>query len=643
MKKLDRLVPEKISRNTKKAILLTLDGFLFWFSINIALLLQLESFSYLFKFYIYPELAVVVGIKLLVFYAMGMYHNISRYTGLKSFSLAVKATVFSAAFTLIITFLLGFNQLTRSVIVIDSSLTFLLVVASRLVAGRLIFRLNSLNFKDIPERIIIYGAGAGGSSFANALEYNRQYRVVAFVDDDQDLQRHMINGIKIYSPKHFQSLIDRYQVRTVLLAMPSVSRQARREMIAGLKHLPVNIKTLPNLDDVVSGKVAISEIRDIDITDLLGREEISSDPRLLEINIKGKSVLVTGAGGSIGSELCRQIVRHQPKCLILYELNEFALYKIQTELSETNREVDLAACLGSVTDQNRFREIIDLYQVETIYHAAAYKHVPLVEINPEMGVINNVLGTLVAAQTAIAANVETFVLISTDKAVRPTNVMGASKRIAELTLQALAKESVTKTRLIMVRFGNVLDSTGSVIPRFRQQIAQGKVLTVTHPDITRYFMSIPEAARLVIQAGSLGEGGDVFLLDMGEPIKIYDLAMQMIELSGMVPGKDIEICFTGLRPGEKLYEELLIDPGNTWMTVHPKIYGSYEDMIPWSGLAPQIDQLLNACHGRDRAKVYQLLKQIVTNYHPSNRPSAVLTTAARSVLSGWSGEHQPNA
>jgi FlaA1/EpsC-like NDP-sugar epimerase len=640
MKHLDYLAPENISRNTKKAILGTLDFILFLVSINIALLLQLENFSYFFDPYIYVEAALIISIKLLTFYGMGMYHNISRYTGLKSFSLAVKATVFSTAIALVMTFLFGFDQMARSVVIIDGSLTFLFVIASRLTAGRIIFRLNSLNFKNVPERIIIYGAGAGGSSFANALEYNRQYRVVAFVDDDQALQRHMINGIKIYSPKHFQGLIDRYQVRTVLLAMPSVSRQARREMIAGLKYLPVNIKTLPNLDDVVSGKVAISEIRDIDITDLLGREEISPDPRLLEINIKGKSVLVTGAGGSIGSELCRQIIRHQPKCLILYELNEFALYKIQTELSEANRDVDLAACLGSVTDQNRFREVIDLYQVQTIYHAAAYKHVPLVEINPAMGIINNVLGTLVAAQTAIAADVETFVLISTDKAVRPTNVMGASKRIAELTLQALANESATKTRLIMVRFGNVLDSTGSVIPRFRQQIAQGKALTVTHPDITRYFMSIPEAARLVIQAGSLGEGGDVFLLDMGEPIKIYDLAMQMIELSGMVPGKDIEICFTGLRPGEKLYEELLIDPGNTWMTVHPKIYGSYEDMIPWSGLAPQIDQLLNACRGGDRAQVYQLLKQIVTNYHPSHRPSAVLATAARPVLSGRFGDQQ---
>ncbi|MBW4549816.1 MAG: polysaccharide biosynthesis protein [Aphanocapsa sp. GSE-SYN-MK-11-07L] len=641
MKNLDSFALEKISRNAKKAILGTLDALLFCLSINISLLLHFESFTYLFDPYTYLEVALIICVKLIIFYAIGMYHNISRYTGLKSFSLAVKATIFSTAAALVVDFLFGFKQLTHAVIITDGSLTFLLVVGSRLAAGRLIFRLNSLNFKNVPERIIIYGAGAGGSSFANALEYNRQYRVVAFVDDDSELQRHMINGIKIYNPKHFQSLIDRYQVRTVLLAMPSVSRQIRRDVIAGLKHLPINIKTLPNLDDVVSGKVSISEIRDVDITDLLGREEISPDPRLLEINIKGKSVLVTGAGGSIGSELCRQIIRHQPKCLILYELNEFALYKIQIELSEANREVDLAACLGSVTDQNRFHEIIDRYQVETIYHAAAYKHVPLVEINPEMGIMNNVLGTLVAAQTAIAADVETFVLISTDKAVRPTNVMGASKRIAELVLQALANEPATKTRLIMVRFGNVLDSTGSVIPRFRQQIAHGKALTVTHPDITRYFMSIPEAARLVIQAGSLGQGGEVFLLDMGEPIKIYDLAIQMIELSGMVPGKDIEICFTGLRPGEKLYEELLIDASNTWVTAHPKIYGSYEDRIPWPKLLPQIDQLLNACYGRDRVQVHQLLKQIVTNYQPSQRPSAAII-AAKPVLSGFSGEHEQN-
>jgi FlaA1/EpsC-like NDP-sugar epimerase len=608
-----------LSRTLKKLIVGVVDLLMFGISCNVALLLRFDHLSYLPRLVMYlDELTILIGVKLFVFYLFGMYDNVSRHTGMRSFAVAIRAIFASTAIAVVLSFFLGLSQLPRSVIVIDGSLTFLLVVASRLVAKSLLNEFSPLRVRRRQsEKIIIYGAGQAGSSFANGLTQNQQYKVVAFVDDNRHLQGQLINGIRVYSRQQLSKLIERFQVKTVLLAIPSLSRPQYRQILCYLKELPVTLKTVPSLDDVVSGKVSLSEIRNIDITDLLGREEILPNPQLLEINVRDKVVLVTGAGGSIGAELCRQLVRLQPACLALYELNEFALYGIHTELSENYPNLTIVPCLGSVTDAERFAEVVAHHQVQTIYHAAAYKHVPLVELNPEMGIINNALGTFITAQTAITHAVETFVLISTDKAVRPTNVMGASKRVAEMILQALAKEANIRTRLMMVRFGNVLDSTGSVIPRFRQQIAQGKPLTVTHPEITRYFMSIPEAARLVIQAGSLGQGGEVFLLDMGEPIKIADLARQMIELSGMVPEQDIEIRYTGLRPGEKLYEELLIDPGNTWVTDHPKIYGSYEAMLPWGELSLCLKALFIACHQRDRAAIYRLLQEIVPNYQPS--------------------------
>jgi FlaA1/EpsC-like NDP-sugar epimerase len=364
--------------------------------------------------------------------------------------------------------------------------------------------------------------------------------------------------------------------------------------------------------------VPIDKLRNVDISDLLGRAEVLPDPSLLRVNITDKAVLVTGAGGSIGSELCRQIAQQDPRILVLYELNEFALYSIETELAETYPNVPRVAYLGSVTDGDRLSEVFERHQVETVYHAAAYKHVPLVENNAAQGIINNAYGTMVTAQTAEKCGVDTFVLISTDKAVRPTNVMGATKRIAELVLQALATKS--RTRFVMVRFGNVLNSNGSVVPRFRQQIAAGKPITLTHPEMTRYFMSIPEASRLVIQAGAMAQGGEVFLLDMGEPVRIYDLAVQMIELSGLVPGEDIEIEITGLRPGEKLYEELLIG-GNSMATNHPKIFAAREAMMPWDRLEPLLDQLFVAAYQKNLTKLRSLLKTLVPEYQPSGAKS----------------------
>lgn len=631
-------IPRPLSRKLKKLIVALADLLVFGLSANLALLLRFDYLIYLSRLQMYlDDLFILIVVKLLVFYLFGMYDNVSRYTGMRSFNVAIRATLTSTAIAVLLSFFLGLGQLPRSVIVIDGSLTLGLIVISRLLAKSLLNELRPLRSKrQQSEKIIIYGAGQAGSSFANGLIYNRFYKVVAFVDDNPQLQGQLINGIRIYHYQQLAQLIAQFQVKTVLLAMPSLSRPQCRDILNRLQELPITIKTVPGLDDLVSGKVSLNEIRDVDITDLLGREEILPNPQLLEVNIRDKSVLVTGAGGSIGSELCRQVARQKPSCLVLYELNEFALYTIHTELTENYPELEIVPFLGSVTEQERFAEAVKRYQVKTIYHAAAYKHVPLVELNPEMGLINNTLGTLIAVQTAIARKVETFVLISTDKAVRPTNVMGTSKRIAEMVLQALAQMPLNQTRLIMVRFGNVLDSTGSVIPRFRQQIAQGKALTVTHPDITRYFMSIPEAARLVIQAGSLGRGGEVFLLDMGEPIRIADLARQMIELSGMVPDEDIEIRYTGLRPGEKLYEELLIDPDNTWVTEHPKIYGSYERMLAWPELSGLLENLFTACEKRDRQAIYRLLQEIVPNYQPStwllNEPSNQPATDTASIV-----------
>ena len=372
------------------------------------------------------------------------------------------------------------------------------------------------------------------------------------------------------------------------------------------------------MSEIVSGKVSINEIRKIDIIDLLSREEVEPDPILMQKNIRNKVVLVTGAGGSIGAELCRQIIEQNPKVLILYELNEYALYKIDIEFKDNYPTKKVIPCLGNTLNKDHLERVFAEFAVDTIYHCAAYKHVPLIEANIEEGVNNNVKGTLYCVQAAASCNVSTFVLISTDKAVRPTNVMGATKRISEMILQAFSQQDDCKTRFIMVRFGNVLDSAGSVVPRFRKQLAEGKNLTITHKDIKRFFMSITEAARLVIQAGTMGKGGDVFLLEMGESIKIYDLAVQMIELSGLRLGKDIDIEFTGLRPGEKLYEELLLNHENSTPTNHPKIFSDNDDFLPLVELKPKLDDLFQALKNADRESILNSLKEIVPEFNQTN-------------------------
>ncbi|WP_353142287.1 polysaccharide biosynthesis protein [Acinetobacter pragensis] len=432
--------------------------------------------------------------------------------------------------------------------------------------------------KQTRKRVAIYGAGLAGQQIAAALNRSDDYLPVCFIDDKKSLQGQSLSGLKIYSPKRASAKLGKFAIEEILLAMPSVGRARKKEIIESFDSADVKIMELPGVTQLVDGQVQVSDIREVDIIDLLGRDPVPPKPELLEKNIKNKAVMVTGAGGSIGSELCRQIVKHQPKMLVLFEMSEFALYSIDRELQAS--DIQIIPVLGSVTNQQKLERILQQYAVQTVYHAAAYKHVPLVEANPFEGIYNTSIGTQRSVDAAVNQNVETFVLISTDKAVRPTNVMGASKRMAELYCQGLASTN-PKTQISIVRFGNVLGSSGSVVPLFKKQIAQGGPVTVTHPEVTRYFMTIPEAAQLVIQAGAMGAGGDVFLLDMGEPVKIVDLAKQMIRLSGFRAMDengigDIEIQFTGLRPGEKLYEELLIDADNVEKTGHERILKSFE-------------------------------------------------------------------
>ncbi|BCT34655.1 membrane protein [Pseudomonas protegens] len=487
-------------------------------------------------------------------------------------------------------------------------------------------------------KVAIYGAGSAGNQLVAALRLGRFMRPVAFIDDDDSIADRMIAGLQVYKPKHLQQMIDETGAEEILLAIPSSTRSRRREILGFLEDFPLHVRSVPGFMDLASGRVKVDDIQEVDIADLLGRDSVPAQGDLLAHCIKGKTILVTGAGGSIGSELCRQILSLGPTALILLDHSEFNLYSILSELelrvSREARIVKLLPILGSVRNYEKLLSVMKTWSVETVYHAAAYKHVPMVEHNIAEGVLNNVMGTLNTAQAALQSGVANFVLISTDKAVRPTNVMGSTKRLAELTLQALSKEvapvlfndssnisRVNKTRFTMVRFGNVLGSSGSVIPLFRKQIKSGGPLTVTHPKITRYFMTIPEAAQLVIQAGSMGQGGDVFVLDMGEPVKIVELAEKMIHLSGLSirseknPHGDIAIEFTGLRPGEKLYEELLIGD-NVVATQHPMIMSANEDHLSWDVLKAKLSELLAALELDDYARVRQLLRETVSGYTP---------------------------
>lgn len=475
------------------------------------------------------------------------------------------------------------------------------------------------------EPVAIYGAGEAGRRLVAAAANSHELRPVLFVDDDPKLQGRMVAGIRVSGPAELADLLTDQQIRRVLLAMPSASRHRRRQILESLKSLPVQVQTVPDIGDLITGKARLDELRDVSVADILGRDPVAPDHELLDACIRGRNVMVTGAGGSIGSELCRQIIELGATRLVLLELSELALYSIERELRERLRErgldVELVPLLGSVLQRNLVRQAVQGFGIQTIYHAAAYKHVPIVEYNMAEGVRNNAIGTWYTAEAAIEAGVETFVLISTDKAVRPANVMGASKRLAELVLQGLAMRGGA-TRFCMVRFGNVLESSGSVVPLFREQIQRGGPVTVTHQEVIRYFMTIPEAAQLVLQAGSMGEGGDVFVLDMGEPVRIADLAQRMIQLMGLTvrsagnPQGDIAIEFTGLRPGEKLYEELLIGD-IAGATAHPKILRAREQNLPWPQVQEALELLVIATGNGDCESIQRLLLNVVNGYQPS--------------------------
>lgn len=551
-----------------------------------------------------------------IFVRMGLYRAVLRYVDATALMTIVKAITISTMVLLALVVMSQTQGVPRSVFFLFWLISLALVAGSRLVLRSYIHSHSRRRKNRQP--IVIYGAGAAGAELAKAMQQGWEYEAIAFLDDNSEKQGTEIHGIKVFAPDYLPVLIEKNGVSQVLLAMPSQSSRQRQKILEKLELHQVHVRTLPGITDLVSGKSTVSDIREVDTGDVLGRDVVPPITDLIEQCIREKNVMVTGAGGSIGSELCRQIIAHGPSKLILYEQSEYALYNIEKELEAYKASPEIIPVLGSVVNGKRVETVLRRFGVQTLYHAAAYKHVPLVEQNPVEGVQNNVFGTWHTAEAAKIAGVETFVLISTDKAVRPTNIMGATKRFAELVLQAMA-ENCTTTRFTMVRFGNVLDSSGSVIPLFRKQIRRGGPVTVTHPDVTRFFMTIPEAAQLVLQAGALGEGGDVFVLDMGEPIKIEDLARSMIHLSGLEvyddenPDGDIPIKYIGLRPGEKLYEELLIGD-NVAGTRHPKIMRASEEMLSWDKISDYLNKFDEACGRSDTGAIKLLLEQAVKGY-----------------------------
>jgi FlaA1/EpsC-like NDP-sugar epimerase len=569
-----------------------------------------------------------IAIKIGLFWCFGVYQQVLRSTdGAFIFTIA-KAVSASCVAILAIDRLLPVAAIPASVLLSDGMLTLILTISCRFGIRLVMAKMRQIDHvgKEM-SKVVIYGAGSAGCILAQGLTVKNGKKLIGFVDDNLQLQGRNVQGTKVYAPAELLKLKATIGFEEILLAMPSIDGQRRRDLSQRLKILGVPIKTVPSITELLSGNVSVNKVRDLNIEDLLGRKAIAARPELLQHDITDRVVLVTGGGGSIGSELCRQIAKQQPKMLLIYELHEFALYQMDMELGESYPNLQKVACLGSVTDAQALTRVLKKYNVDIIYHAAAYKHVPIVEANPISGMVNNISGTLTAAQCAIECNVRKFVLISTDKAVRPTNIMGATKRVAELVLQGLADVPTHNTCFTMVRFGNVLGSSGSVVPRFSEQIAAGKPITLTHADITRYFMTIPEAATLVIQAGAMAKGGEVFLLDMGEPVRIYDLAAQMIRLHGLEPEKDIKIEVTGLRPGEKIYEELLIDCDAALPTGHPKIFCAREAKLGWQQLEPQLTTLLEAAADCEVTACVSVLHDLVPGYQPTGQYAKVKSDA----------------
>ena len=637
----------RLPRRYKRLFQVLADVFLVWLSLWLAFVVRLGSFDevdpvggHAWLFALAPVLAIPLFVRI------GMYRAVMRYLGNDALITIAKAVTFSS-----LLLALAIYWYRDAPALVPRSLVFNYWWISLMLLGGLRLLLRQYVLGDwyagmlaVPfgrddglTRVAIYGAGAAGNQLAAALRMGRAMRPAAFIDDDGDLANRVIAGLKVYKPRHIDQMICDTGVSEVLLAIPSASRARRREILVDLERYPLHVRSVPGFMDLASGRVKVEDLQEVDIADLLGRDSVAPDERLLAHCIKGKVVLVTGAGGSIGSELSRQILRLSPTVLLLLDHSEYNLYAIHAELeqqvSERALQLELTPILGSVGNADRLLDVMRTWGVDSVYHAAAYKHVPMVEHNIAEGVMNNVIGTLNCAQAAIQAGVSHFVLISTDKAVRPTNVMGSTKRLAEMALQALSSETapvlygqtgvnhVNRTRFTMVRFGNVLGSSGSVIPLFREQIRRGGPVTVTHPKITRYFMTIPEAAQLVLQAGSMGQGGDVFVLDMGSPVQIVELAEKMIHLSGLSvrsennPAGDIAIQFTGLRPGEKLYEELLIGD-NVTPTQHPMIMSANEACLPWAEFCDVLDRLLQGLDRDDFEQVRLVMRATVDGYSP---------------------------
>ena len=628
-----------LSRINKQLIMLLVDSMLL-------VSILLASFSIRLGYWYFPQddlIWVVLGAPLIaasIFVRFGLYRAVIRYIGFKALWTVVQAVSLYALVWGVIGFMVAVDGIPRSVILINWMLSLLAIGGVRIAARFLLsnnvkfsifnFEFNgNSNGNSNERRVLVYGAGDAGVQLIGALVHSDEYHPVGLIDDSKELQGQYISGLSVYSVDAIEKLIIKLKVDEILIAMPSASRAKRLAIISTLEPYPVHVRMLPGVAELAQGKVSVGDLREVSIKDLLGRDLVEANKDLLGKNITDKVVVVTGAGGSIGSELCRQIVFLEPKALILFEMSELALYTIEKELSNIGiYSLDIYPILGSVNNKARLDNVFKQFDVDTIYHAAAYKHVPMVEFNNTEGVNNNIFGTLNCARAAIDASVETFVLISTDKAVRPTNTMGATKRSAELVLQALSANQ-TGTKFSMVRFGNVLGSSGSVIPLFKQQIKVGGPITVTNKDIIRYFMTISEAVELVIQAGAMGTGGDVFVLDMGEPVRIHDLAVKMIHLSGLevkdeshLDG-DIEIKYTGLRAGEKLYEELLIGD-NVSETDNPLIMRAQEEMLAWDELKPVLDELSGAIDSCDHEKLRKLLIQIVPDFKPQCEISDVL-------------------
>jgi len=639
-----------LKRHNKALILISTDVFFVLFALWSAFSLRwgelyIPKDDEWYLFAIAPMIAVPIFVKL------GLYRAIIRYIEIRALWTIMQATTIYALIFAFVLYESAIKGIPRTVSPLNWLLVMLLVGSSRFFArwwlGETYFRLGGLrdNTDVRKKNVLIYGAGNAGVQLAAALGHGREFRPIAFIDDDRLLHKRKVNGLRIYPFSALSYLIERHQITDVLLAMPSAKRSHISELIQLLEPYALHVMSMPGLSDIAQGKITVDALQEVDIADLLGRSPVAPDQSLLAAAITEKIVMVTGAGGSIGSELCRQIIQLQPRTLILFELSEFALYAIEKDLQHLlSRKsqivaIEIITVLGSVADARRIDNVCCVFKVQTLYHAAAYKHVPMVEKNPGEAVRNNIFGTLYTAQAAIKANVELFVLISTDKAVRPTNTMGATKRFAELILQALSAGfgSTHQTRFTMVRFGNVLGSSGSVVPLFKEQIARGGPVTVTDERIIRYFMTIPEASQLVIQAGALGRGGDVLVLDMGEPIRIVDLAKRMIHLSGLQikdeahPAGEIEIIYTGLRPGEKLYEELLIGD-NVSETSHKRIMRAQEQVIAWSELESMLQILEQASLEDDFEQIRQVLMQAVSGFMPQCEINDVLWKQAATNL-----------